>query len=125
MNIIDKIETEQLKDQKVTFNVGDTVKIHTRVKEGEKERTQIFTGLVISRKGKGLNSQFTVRRISHGEGVERIFPLHSPAIEKISVESQGRVRRSKLYYLRGKKGTLAVKPALVVAKGAKGAKAAK
>jgi len=116
MNIIEKIEQEQFKDQKVTFNVGDSVKVHTRVKEGEKERTQVFAGLVIARKGRGLNLHFTVRRISHGEGVERIFPLHSPAIEKITVESLGKVRRSKLYYLRHKKGTMSVKPATVATK---------
>lgn len=116
MNIIEKIEQEQFKDRKITFNVGDSIKVHTRVKEGEKERTQIFAGLVIARKGRGLNSQFTVRRISHGEGVERIFPLHSPAIEKITVEAAGKVRRAKLYYLRHKKGTMTVKPATVVVK---------
>ncbi|MFH1067079.1 MAG: 50S ribosomal protein L19, partial [bacterium] len=86
-------------------------KVYTRVKEGDKERTQIFAGIVISRKRQGMNEQFTVRRISHGEGVERIFPLHSPQVEKIEVTSQGHVRRAKLYYLRDKKGALVVKSA--------------
>ena len=84
--------------------MGDSVKVHTRVKEGEKERTQIFAGIVIGHKGRGLNESFTVRRISYGEGVERVFPLNSPRIEKIEVEREGQVRRAKLFYLRGRKG---------------------
>lgn len=111
MNIIEKIEKEQIKKDTADFNVGDSVKVYTRVKEGEKERTQIFAGIVISRKGRGMNEQFTVRRISHGEGVERVFPLNSPAIEKIVVENKGKVRRSKLYYLRHQKGAMGVKSA--------------
>ena len=86
MNIIQKIEQEQLKPNISPFRVGDTVKVHTRVVEGDKERIQIFTGIVIGRRGTGLNSTFTVRRISYGEGVERVFPLHSPRIAKIEVE---------------------------------------
>jgi len=101
--LIEKIEAEQFK-QTTPFNVGDSVKVHTRVKEGEKERTQIFAGVVIARKGRGLNSSFTVRRISYGEGVERIFPIHSPRIEKVEVQKPARVRRAKLYFLRGRKG---------------------
>ena len=101
--LIEKIEAEQFK-QTTPFNVGDSVKVHTRVKEGEKERTQIFAGVVIARKGRGLNSSFTVRRISYGEGVERIFPIHSPRIEKVEVQKTARVRRAKLYFLRGRKG---------------------
>ncbi len=84
--------------------MGDSVKVHTRVKEGEKERTQIFAGVIIAHKGRGLNESFTVRRISYGEGVERVFPLNSPRIEKIEVEREGQVRRAKLFYLRGRKG---------------------
>jgi large subunit ribosomal protein L19 len=109
MKLIEKIEQEQMKKKLPEFNVGDSVKVHTRVKEGDKERIQIFAGIVIARKGTGINSQFTVRRISHGEGVERIFPLHAPTIEKISVEQQGHVRRAKLYYLRNTKGAMNVK----------------
>ncbi len=103
MKLIEKIEGEQVKKQ-VPFHVGDSVKVHTRVREGEKERTQIFAGVVIGHKGRGLNESFTVRRISYGEGVERVFPLNSPRIEKIEVEREGKVRRAKLFYLRGRKG---------------------
>ena len=104
MNIIQKIEQEQLKPNILPFRVGDTVKVHTRVVEGDKERIQIFAGIVIGRKGRGLNETFTVRRISYGEGVERVFPLHSPRIAKIEVEKEGRARRAKLNYLRTRKG---------------------
>jgi large subunit ribosomal protein L19 len=104
MNIIQKIEQEQLKKEITPFKVGDTVKVHTRVVEGDKERIQLFTGIVIGRRGAGLNAAFTVRRISYGEGVERVFPLHSPRIAKIEVERRGSVRRSKLNYLRTRKG---------------------
>ncbi|MBV8378830.1 MAG: 50S ribosomal protein L19 [Verrucomicrobia bacterium] len=108
MNIIHKIEQEQLKPNISSFQVGDTVRVHTRVVEGDKERIQIFTGIVIGRRGTGLNSTFTVRRISYGEGVERVFPLHSPRIAKIEVERAGSVRRSKLNYLRDRKGKQAI-----------------
>ena len=103
-NLIDKINQEQLKKDVKSFKVGDSVRVHTIVKEGEKERVQIFTGIVIGRKGRDINASFTVRRISYGEGVERIFPLNSPRIEKIEVEREGQVRRAKLFYLRGRKG---------------------
>jgi len=102
--IIDAIETEQRKSDITQFAVGDGVRVHTRVVEGDKERIQIFSGIVIGRKGRGLNATFTVRRISYGEGVERVFPLHSPRIAKIEVEQPGRVRRAKLNYLRTRKG---------------------
>jgi large subunit ribosomal protein L19 len=102
--IIDSINKEQEKDDLAPFSVGDSVRVHTRVVEGDKERIQIFTGVVIGRKGRGLNETFTVRRISYGEGVERVFPLHSPRIAKVEVEQQGRARRAKLNYLRGRKG---------------------
>jgi large subunit ribosomal protein L19 len=108
MNIIQKIEREQLKLDIAPFKVGDTIRVHTRVVEGDKERIQIFTGIVIGRRGTGLNSTFTVRRISYGEGVERVFPLHSPRIAKIEVERAASVRRSKLYYLRDRKGKQAM-----------------
>ena len=104
MTTIEKIESEQLKKDVTAFKVGDTVKVHTRVVEGEKERIQIYSGIVIGRKGAGLNANFTVRRVSYGEGVERVFPLHSPRIAKIEIERQGAVRRSKLNFLRDRKG---------------------
>ena len=105
MNLtIDAIEKEQQKTDRTPFSVGDSVRVHTRVVEGDKERIQIFTGIVIGRKGRGSNETFTVRRISYGEGVERVFPLHSPRIAKVEVEQQGRVRRARLNYLRGRKG---------------------
>ncbi len=102
--IIYKIESEQFKSNITPFNVGDTVKVHNRVVEGDKERIQIYAGIVIGRKGTGLNENFTVRRVSYGEGVERVFPIHSPRIAKIEVERRGAVRRAKLNYLRSRKG---------------------
>lgn len=102
--VIDSIEKEQLKGDVTPFSVGDSVRVHTRVVEGDKERIQIFTGIVIGRKGRGINESFTVRRISYGEGVERVFPLHSPRIAKLEVEQRGRARRAKLNYLRTRKG---------------------
>ena len=108
MNIIQKIEQEQLKPEVTAFKVGDSVRVHTRVVEGDKERIQIFTGIVIARKGVDLNASFTVRRISYGEGVERVFPVHSPRIAKIEVEKVGTARRAKLNYLRDRKGKSAM-----------------
>jgi large subunit ribosomal protein L19 len=102
--IIDAIEREQFKKEITKFKVGDSVRVHTRVVEGDKERIQVFAGIVIGRKGRGLNETFIVRRISYGEGVERIFPMHSPRIAKVEIEKQGRARRAKLNYLRGRKG---------------------
>ena len=102
--IIDLIEKEQQKSDLTAFNVGDSVRVHTRVIEGDKERIQIFAGIVIGRKGRGLNESFTVRRISYGEGVERVFPVNSPRIAKIEIETKGRARRAKLNYLRSRKG---------------------
>lgn len=121
--IIDKIEKEQLKDNIPDFNVGDSVKVHCLVKEGEKERTQIFAGLVIAKKGSGVNASFTVRKISYGEGVERVFPVHTPRIAKIEIISRGKVRRAKLHYLRERVGkrALLVKPADTSPKGKKAA----
>ncbi|HEY1582110.1 MAG TPA: 50S ribosomal protein L19 [Chthoniobacterales bacterium] len=104
MNIIDTLAKEQQKTDVTKFKVGDGVRVHTRVREGDKERIQIFSGIVIGRKGTGLNQTFTVRRISYGEGVERVFPVHSPRIAKVEVEKQGKARRSKLNYLRTRKG---------------------
>ncbi len=107
--LLDKIESEQYRKSASDFGVGDSVKVHTKVIEGDKERIQIFSGIVIGRRGHGLNSTFTVRRISYGEGVERIFPVNSPRIDKVEVERKGAVRRAKLTYLRqriGKSATL-------------------
>ncbi|MFD0892110.1 50S ribosomal protein L19 [Luteolibacter ambystomatis] len=108
MDIIKKIEQEQLKQDVAEFHVGDSVKVHTRVVEGGKERVQIFAGLVIAKRGTGVNASFTVRKISYGEGVERVFPLHTPRIAKIEVASKGKVRRAKLHYLRGRVGKRAL-----------------
>jgi large subunit ribosomal protein L19 len=108
MNIINKIEQEQLKDV-ADFNVGDTLKVHTRVVEGGKERIQLFQGLCIGRKGSGVNAAFTVRKISYGEGVERVFPVHTPRIAKVEVTARGKVRRAKLNYLRERVGKSALK----------------
>ncbi len=102
--IIDTIEKEQQKTDVTNFKVGDGVRVHTRVREGDKERIQIFGGIVIGRKGRGINETFTVRRISYGEGVERVFPIHSPRIAKVEVEKAGKARRAKLNYLRDRKG---------------------
>ena len=102
--IIDAIEKEQPKAEPGKFSVGVGVNVHTRVIEGDKERIQIFAGIVIGRKGRGLNETFTVRRISYGEGVERVFPVHSPRIAKVEVEKEGNARRAKLNYLRERKG---------------------
>ncbi len=109
--LLDKIHGEQLRKEPAVFNVGDSVKVHTKVIEGDKERIQIFSGVVIGRRGRGLEESFTVRRISYGEGVERIFPVNSPRVDKIEVEREGSVRRAKLTYLRKRigKGATAVK----------------
>jgi large subunit ribosomal protein L19 len=109
--LLDKIELEQLRKEPLDFAVGDSVRVHTKVVEGEKERIQVFSGIVIARRGRGLNATFTVRRISYGEGVERVFPVNSPLVEKIDVERRGAVRRAKLTYLRQRigKSAMAVK----------------
>jgi len=110
--IIDKIENEQLKSEVPEFGPGDTLKVHTRVVEGGKERIQLFQGIVIARRGTGINQSFTVRKISEGQGVERVFPVHSPKVAAIEVMARGGVRRSKLNYLRSRVGKAAssVKP---------------
>ena len=105
MNTIEKIRQEQAGEQKhPDFVVGDTIRIHYKIKEGGKERIQIFSGTVIARKGSGTSGSITVRRISYGEGVERVFPMNSPNIDKIEIERHGKVRRAKLYYLRNLAG---------------------
>ncbi|MBR6033311.1 MAG: 50S ribosomal protein L19 [Clostridia bacterium] len=107
MDIIKSIEHEQLKSKVPMLKVGDTVKVHVRVKEGNRERIQVFEGIIIKKQGGGVNSTFTVRRISYGVGVEKTFLLHSPTIEKVEVVRVGRARRAKLYYLRDRVGKAA------------------
>ena len=102
--VIQKLEQEQQKNNIVDFRIGDTVRIHTRIIEGEKERIQVFTGTVIARKGCGLSETLSIHRVAYGEGMERVFLIHSPRIAKIEVVKEGHVRRSKLYYLRGTSG---------------------
>ncbi|MEM7071349.1 MAG: 50S ribosomal protein L19 [Pseudomonadota bacterium] len=107
MDILQKIEEEQLTKlaKKIPdFRAGDTIRAHTRIVEGERERIQIFEGVCIAKRNAGINSSFTIRRISYGEGVERVFPLYSPRLDKIEVTRHGKVRRAKLYYLRGRTG---------------------
>jgi large subunit ribosomal protein L19 len=111
MNVIEKIQQEQLRSDIVPFKVGDTIKVYSRIKEADRERIQMFSGIVINKQGRGIAETFTVRRISYGEGVERIFPLHSPFIQKIEVERAGNVHRAKLYYLRKRIGKTATKVA--------------
>lgn len=102
--LLDKIESGQFRKEPLNFGIGDTVRVHTKVVEGDKERIQIFSGVVIGRRGRGMNETFTVRRISYGEGVERVFPVQSPRVEKVEVERQGSTRRAKLTYLRKRLG---------------------
>jgi large subunit ribosomal protein L19 len=104
MELIKSIELEQIKSDITPFNVGDTIKVHVRIKEGTRERIQIFEGIVIRKQGGSNRATFTVRKISYGIGVERTFPIHSPKIEKIDVVRRGKVRRSKLFYLRERTG---------------------
>tara|TARA_B100000614_G_C14276455_1_gene381601 strand:+ start:97 stop:444 length:348 start_codon:yes stop_codon:yes gene_type:complete len=106
MNVMDKIRKEQCKDMP-EFNIGDTVKVNVKIVEGTTERIQAFTGVVIARKGTGIQETFTLRRVSYGMGVERVFPLNSPRLDSIEVVRQGKVRRAKLYYLRDKIGKAA------------------
>jgi large subunit ribosomal protein L19 len=107
MDILSQFETEQSKKEPPALRPGETVRVHVKVVEGEKERTQIFEGIVIGLSGKANRATFTVRKVSYGVGVERIFPLHSPRIEKVEVVSRGKVRRAKLYYLRERSGKAA------------------
>ncbi len=109
MNKLQEFEKKQQKETIPQFDIGDTVDVHFRIKEENKTRVQVFSGIVIGRKGSGVRETFNVRRISHGEGVERIFPIQSPLIEKVNIKKRGKVRRAKLYYLRDKKGKKATK----------------
>lgn len=104
MDLIKVIESEQLRSDIPDFNVGDTVKVHVKVKEGSRERIQVYEGVVMKRQGGGLSETFTVRRISYGVGVERTFPVHSPKLDRIEVVRRGKVRRAKINYLRGRIG---------------------
>ena len=104
MDLISEVQSSSLKKQRPKFDVGDTVDVHTKILEGEKERVQVFTGTVIAHRGGGTGEMFIVRRIVAGEGVERTFPLHSPRLVKVVVKRRGRVRRAKLYYLRQRVG---------------------
>jgi large subunit ribosomal protein L19 len=104
VNTVDHVEAAHLRDDIPDFNAGDTVKVHVRVIEGGRERIQVFEGTVIARNGGGLRETFTVRKLSFGVGVERIFPIHAPIIQKVEVTRRGRVRRAKLYYLRDRVG---------------------
>lgn len=106
-NIIQALEAEQMQREVPDFRAGDTVVVQVRVKEGERERLQAFEGMVIAKRNRGLNSAFTVRKISHGEGVERVFQTYSPTVAEIQVKRKGDVRRAKLYYLRGRTGKAA------------------
>ncbi len=104
MDPLKLIAQDNMKENPPKFNVGDTVNVHVLIKEGERERIQMYEGTVIAKKGGGINETFTVRRVAHGVGMERVFPLHSPAVADVEVVRTGRVRRSKLYYLRDRVG---------------------
>ena len=122
-NLIEQIESEQMTRKVPRFGPGDTVVVKVKVKEGARERLQAFEGVVIAKRNRGLNSAFTVRKVSHGEGVERVFQTHSPAIDDIAVKRRGAVRRAKLYYLRDRTGNAAkIKEKIEPSKRKKGAK---
>lgn len=106
-NIIDQLNQEQMRSDIPNFGAGDTVAVHVRVREGDRERIQIFEGICIARRNRGFDSAFTVRKISNGEGVERVFPMHSKLIDKVELKRRGDVRRAKLYYLRNLSGKAA------------------
>lgn len=104
MDLVKAVEAHYMRDQYDHVSIGDQVRVHLQIKEGDRKRIQVYEGIVISRRGQGLNETITVRRMSYGVGVERVFPIHSPRIEKIEVVRKGRVRRAKLYYLRDRTG---------------------
>ena len=107
MNALEIISNPSIKEEAPKFDIGDTVKVHVRIKEGDKSRIQIFEGTVIAKKHGGISETFTVRRVAHGCGIERVFPLHSPVVDKVEVVRSGKVRRAKLYYLRDRVGKAA------------------
>jgi large subunit ribosomal protein L19 len=119
MNLIQKIQAPQIKSDKLGFKVGDTVKVHFKIVEGKNERVQIYEGLVIAMKNAGIGQTFMVRKISYGVGVERVFPVNSPRIEKVEVVRMGKVRRAKLYYIRTKVGKKSKVKVLLPGAGAK------
>ena len=104
MDKIKAIENEQLRENKLVLNIGDTVRVHVKIKEGNKERIQVFEGTIIKKQNGGSNETFTVRRVAYGTGVEKTFPVHSPRVEKVEIVRHGKVRRAKLYYLRDRVG---------------------
>ena len=107
MQVIEQLEREQMRLDLPAFSPGDTVRVHVKIKEGDKERIQIFQGVVISKRKGGINAAFTVRKVSYGVGVERVFPMHSPIIDRVEIVTRGRVRRAKIYYLRKLRGKAA------------------
>ncbi len=107
MHVIEQLEREQMRLDLPAFSPGDTVRVHVKIKEGDKERIQIFQGVVISKRKGGINASFTVRKVSYGVGVERVFPMHSPILDRIEIVTRGRVRRAKIYYLRKLRGKAA------------------
>jgi large subunit ribosomal protein L19 len=107
MNVIEQLEREQMRMDLPAFSAGDTVRVHVKIREGDKERIQVFQGVVISKRKGSSNATFTVRKVSYGVGVERIFPFHSPIIDKVELVTHGRVRRAKIYYLRKLRGKAA------------------
>ena len=119
MDIVQAVEAEQMRENVESFEIGDTVKVHFKIVEGQTERVQVFQGIVIAKNGAGIRKTFTVRKISYGVGVERVFPLHSPRIAKVEVARKGRVRRAKLYYLRKRVGKAAKVQELIKKKEAK------
>ncbi len=119
MDIVQAVEAEQMRENVESFEIGDTVKVHFKIVEGQTERVQVFQGIVIAKNGAGISKTFTVRKISYGVGVERVFPLHSPRIAKVEVARKGRVRRAKLYYLRKRVGKAAKVQELIKKKEAK------
>jgi large subunit ribosomal protein L19 len=106
--VIKELTAHQIKNDQPPFKVGDGVRVHTKVREGDKERVQVFAGVVIARKGHGIHETFTVRRISYGEGVERVFPVNSPNIDKVEIERESEPMRARLYYLRNRQGKAAM-----------------
>lgn len=118
MDAIKTVEARQVKESVDDFRIGDTVKVHFRIVEGKTERTQIYEGLVIARRGNGVSRSVTVRKLSYGVGVERVFPVHSPRVQRIEVVRRGRVRRAKLYYIRDRVGKAAKVPELIRKKNA-------
>ncbi len=107
MEVIKQLEREQMRLDLPAFSPGDTVRVHVKIREGDKERIQVFQGVVISKRKGGMNATFTVRKVSYGVGVERVFPMHSPIIDKVEIVTRGRVRRAKIYYLRKLRGKAA------------------